>query len=365
MKRLRKIAETPEEKECLIALYDLPSWCIPLTKWVQLFRIAERMGNALSSPATGTGYFPEGEVKVGVPKLDQFLTQSDAPQALISHKAMQYAHSREDSAQKALNQLAAAALKGNPYAARALRRVVEEAVVVLNGVARKRLDLFRPVAEKATGWPIIHSEMPDERERNKALINDLNVGSAAPLRAVKTLSKCLRWSESNGVNGLTMRYCACLQILASVAALVAQDQCNETEFAVRCDILLKKWSENNAVPGVRTMLLELHDGKDPCHEASLSSMIWSWLHTETGGYPERIRELRKKALNRDVAKRDVNNRLAMKLASQGKPKTSRTILDYLKHHVWPGSMEVEIQTQMRKLLRSSMNWLKLPAKADE
>lgn len=74
-------------------------------------------------------------------------------------------------------------------AARALHRIVEESVMLLNSLVLSRRKVFRAIGQKASGWPVMHSDLPDEIKRNEKIHSVLALGAKSFINATKQSPK--------------------------------------------------------------------------------------------------------------------------------------------------------------------------------
>ena len=355
----------PTEK--IVSIEELPAFHWKPAAWEALVKLAISMASELPVGASERAPDALNEVRVGVPDVDDRNDLMEFPKELVSALAKEYAFACEGQASRAINQLVQMALGGNPYAARALHGAVSEAVWILNSVARKNIDTFRPIGEKAIGWPIIHSDMLDETARNAELLKDLHVGEKSPIRAFKLATKSLRWTEGEGLNRYLVRLFGNLSFLNAAATCLSQDNPPHNEFERRCDALLPKWQPDGETSGVHAMLMELREGGFPETKARFAKMVSKWLKIDSGGHIERIRELRISNINKEVSDRDTNNRIAAVLKRGGIPNPAskkgvadQGIRDWLKENIGHSDVEDEIGNQIRKNIKASLNWLNFP-----
>jgi hypothetical protein len=241
-------------------------------------------------------------------------------------------------------------------AARALHRIVEESVMLLNSLVLSRRKVFRAIGQKASGWPVMHSDLPDEIKRNEKIHSVLALGAKSFINATKQSPKerQRKHSQTDPATKLTMHFVANLEFLKGISKGLRADDPSQEEFRIRVRKLVKAHRSPSSVFEVIEDCAFLgNPTKDTLEQ--YHKLIVRVLRLETKGHPERVRELRPLG----VSKASCVTSDFDKLRAEQALKSNSAIIMFLKNSKSSSAIERAIGEEIENKLRQRMeSWLR-------
>lgn len=248
-------------------------------------------------------------------------------------------------------------------AARTLAHIADVATTRLNSHVLQKQELFRAIGRKTSAWPMIYSDMPDHRKRRDEVLKVLELGAESGINStkVKATDRPRKFSESHPATKLTINFVAILTHLKVIATSLRGDSPTEEEFRVRAAGLAKRWKLPDSTLEVISSCQAL--GAATLQNAAVyHKLVTRLLRQDTGGYPERVVELRALAVYRATRATERFKKLQKELPSRTGEESETSVLIYLKSHLGPATIEREIREGVeQKLLAATRSWLRIPS----
>lgn len=273
----------------------------------------------------------------------------------------------EASAAAAILELRKRAAGGSEAAARSLHRIAEDAVTGLNAESDAKPDLFRPVAQRAMGWPGMYSDLPYERKAMLDRVKSLEVGRDAPAKVMlPPAQKSLRYADfETSVIQITQRLDGILPFVKGAAQRLAFDDPDEDTYLRRRDTLLQGWKDGGAIKWI----LDECRRRDLSDPQSRFQFLWDWIVVEADGKPERIRELRRPEAMKHVGKRSVKSAAAFcrllemlgpprKIANRRTPSAG-AVRNHLTEHLSEDAIEKQIRSGIQEAFKECLRAWKM------
>jgi hypothetical protein len=267
----------------------------------------------------------------------------------------------EQLAKEAIRFLLSEAKAGDDCAARALHRVLEQGVSLMNTAVRQNAGLWTPVQNEANGWPVIFSDCADDKGRRSDLL--VHVGSGAFLNVVCSGSlgaKDPRWTETTPFNEWTGRIGAALLELRAASGWLASDDPKPDVFSKRVNQLLEVISESTPTKGIVEAIKYFRTRSGFDDRAEIANLILKWLDWETGGHYERILELRGQVVTHEKILRHQIKSLESKIKEWGVRNSVKypTAAAFLREYLGPKTTERDIREAIDQQIRAHLYWKK-------
>ncbi|MFZ4776219.1 MAG: hypothetical protein ACOYM3_12680 [Terrimicrobiaceae bacterium] len=267
-----------------------------------------------------------------------------------------------EAAAVTVNAYCVAISKGHTEAARRLIHFLNAAITQFENTARAHVEVVRPMARKATGWPCVVSDHLNDRLDNAKLLKLLEVGLESPIRT-------WRGTRTPKTNVQIPPYNVVIALFTHIQ--------NMREVAKYFQLGSPPKVANPLVKGCLEHLLE--DLPPPAKPllpkcAGLPHLpnegldeyfgvMWDLLMASTGDHPERVRELREKVVHAaDLSSVAFNAfRLAKGFSGKGGHLDA---LQFLKRGLGPDVIENRLRNYLKSFLKTSFGkCLSLPGTA--
>lgn len=246
------------------------------------------------------------------------------------------------------------ALKGEHplIAAKAIFRLTEEFVTGLNSLSESHLELFQQVAAQSLGWPVMHSDLLDEKDRNRRLIETLKVGCHSGFNALKRSpnSRTRRFSQEDPLTKFATGIIANIVYLRSIQLSLTSDSCPQDHYERRVAGLAKRF---NLPASFVTVLLEWPEDPGRPSRKTLGAFqryAWKLLMLDTESRPEQVLELRKAAMSKALSATSEVDKLQESLNLS----TDNAVLNHLRTSLGEKGIEGAIRDEIRNKLRQRL-----------